>query len=202
MAVYTDVSFEDLERFLRAYDVGAPLSFKGIAEGVENSNFFLRTDRGAFILTLYEKRVRAEDLPFFLGLMEHLSSRGIACPLPVRRGDGALFGTLNGRPAALLTFLDGVSLRLTDGVTGLLGPNGAGKTTLLKVLATAVQPDSGGFTVRGEDPSTPAGRLAVRSTLGYLPQTPGFHPDFTAFEFVDYVAILKELGVDREAEGY
>ncbi|MET9087914.1 ABC transporter ATP-binding protein [Streptomyces sp. NPDC004237] len=89
--------------------------------------------------------------------------------------------------------LDGVSLRLTDGVTGLLGPNGAGKTTLLKVLATAVPPDSGGFTVRGEDPAAPAGRLAVRRTLGYLPQTPGFHPDFTAFEFVDYVAVLKEL---------
>jgi ABC-2 type transport system ATP-binding protein len=89
--------------------------------------------------------------------------------------------------------LDGVTLSLTDGVTGLLGPNGAGKTTLLKVLATAVPPDGGTFTVHGEDPATPAGRLAVRRTLGYLPQTPGFHPDFTAFEFVDYVAILKEL---------
>jgi len=111
MAVYTDVSFEDLERFLEAYEVGLPLSFKGIAEGVENSNFFLRSEAGAFILTLYEKRVRAQDLPFFLGLMEHLSSRGIACPLPVRREDGALFGRLNGRPATLLTFLDGVSLR-------------------------------------------------------------------------------------------
>jgi homoserine kinase type II len=114
MAVYTDVSFEELEGFLAAYDAGAPLSFKGIAEGVENSNFFLRSERGAFILTLYEKRVRSRDLPFFLGLMEHLSSRGIACPLPVRRRDGALFGTLNGRPAALLTFLDGVSLRNPD----------------------------------------------------------------------------------------
>jgi ABC-2 type transport system ATP-binding protein len=89
--------------------------------------------------------------------------------------------------------LDGVTLSLTDGVTGLLGPNGAGKTTLLKVLATAVPPDGGAFTVHGEDPATPAGRLAVRRSLGYLPQTPGFHPDFTAFEFVDYVAILKEL---------
>ncbi|MEU6199446.1 ABC transporter ATP-binding protein [Streptomyces sp. NPDC047061] len=89
--------------------------------------------------------------------------------------------------------LDGVTLSLTDGVTGLLGPNGAGKTTLLKVLATAVPPDAGAFTVHGADPATPAGRLAVRRTLGYLPQTPAFHPDFTAFEFVDYVAILKEL---------
>ncbi|MFC9287850.1 ABC transporter ATP-binding protein [Streptomyces sp. NPDC057052] len=94
--------------------------------------------------------------------------------------------------------LDGVSLRLTRGVTGLLGPNGAGKTTLLRVLATAVPPDRGEFTALGHDPGTPAGRLALRRTLGYLPQTPGFHPDFTAFEFVDYVAILKEL-TDRTA---
>lgn len=94
--------------------------------------------------------------------------------------------------------LDGVSLRLTRGVTGLLGPNGAGKTTLLRVLATAVPPDAGEFTALGHDPGTAAGRLALRRTLGYLPQTPGFHPDFTAFDFVDYVAILKEL-TDRGA---
>jgi ABC-2 type transport system ATP-binding protein len=89
--------------------------------------------------------------------------------------------------------LDDVSLRLGEGVTGLLGPNGAGKTTLLRVLATAVPADSGSFTVLGHDPGTTAGRQEVRRVLGYLPQTPGFHPDFTAFEFVDYVAILKEL---------
>ncbi|MGW2913723.1 ABC transporter ATP-binding protein [Streptomyces asoensis] len=94
--------------------------------------------------------------------------------------------------------LDGVSLRLTRGVTGLLGPNGAGKTTLLRVLATAVPPDGGAFTALGHDPGTTSGRLGLRRTLGYLPQTPGFHPDFTAFEFVDYVAILKEL-TDRGA---
>ncbi|MFD3501645.1 ABC transporter ATP-binding protein [Streptomyces sp. NPDC058676] len=94
--------------------------------------------------------------------------------------------------------LDDVSLRLTRGVTGLLGPNGAGKTTLLRVLATAVPPDHGAFTVLGNDPGTSRGRQDVRRSLGYLPQTPGFHPDFTAFEFVDYVAILKELN-DRGA---
>ncbi|MFD5797234.1 MULTISPECIES: ABC transporter ATP-binding protein [Streptomyces] len=94
--------------------------------------------------------------------------------------------------------LDGVSLRLAPGVTGLLGPNGAGKTSLLRVLATAVPPDRGAFTVLGHDPATPDGRLAARRALGYLPQTPGHHPDFTAFEFVDYVAILKEL-TDRAA---
>ncbi|GGX24677.1 ABC transporter ATP-binding protein [Streptomyces lomondensis] len=94
--------------------------------------------------------------------------------------------------------LDDVSLRLTGGVTGLLGPNGAGKTTLLRVLATARPADRGAFTVLGHDPATARGRQEVRRRLGYLPQTPGFHPDFTAFEFVDYVAILKEM-TDRGA---
>jgi homoserine kinase type II len=111
MAVYTDVSSEELEKVLADYDIGRATSFKGIAEGVENSNFHLQTDRGAFILTLYEKRVHEDDLPFFLGLMEHLAARGIACPVPVRNRKGAQSLTLNGRPAAVLTFLDGVSLR-------------------------------------------------------------------------------------------
>jgi homoserine kinase type II len=111
MAVYTDVSFEDLEEFLTGYDIGCPRSFKGIAEGVENSNFHLQTDRGGYILTLYEKRVSTGDLPFFLGLMEHLAARGIACPQPIRSTKGKAWTELNGRPAALLTFLDGVSLR-------------------------------------------------------------------------------------------
>ncbi|OIK01104.1 ATP-binding cassette domain-containing protein [Streptomyces colonosanans] len=94
--------------------------------------------------------------------------------------------------------LDDVSFRLHEGVTGLLGPNGAGKTTLLRVLATAVPADRGAFTVLGHDPGTVNGRREVRRRLGYLPQTPGFHADFTAFAFVDYVAILKEL-TDRAA---
>jgi homoserine kinase type II len=111
MAVYTDVSFEDLERLLQDYDIGTPLSFKGIAEGVENSNFYLQTDRGAFILTLYEKRVNADDLPFYLGLMEHLAGRGIVCPLPVPARDGKRSGMLNGRPCAFVTFLTGLSVR-------------------------------------------------------------------------------------------
>lgn len=111
MAVYTDVNFEDLERLLALYDIGTPLSFKGIAEGVENSNFYLQTDRGAFILTLYEKRVAEEDLPFFLGLMEHMARKGIACPLPLRTREGQQLVTLNRRSAAILTFLSGISLR-------------------------------------------------------------------------------------------
>jgi len=111
MAVYTDVSFEELNSLLADYDIGEPQTFKGIAEGVENSNFYLQTDRGAYILTLYEKRVHAEDLPYFLGLMTHLAEHGIACPLPVRSKSGAYSTELRGRPAALLTFLNGVSLR-------------------------------------------------------------------------------------------
>ena len=111
MAVYTDVADGDLEEFLKAYDLGALLSFKGIAEGVENSNFLVRTEAGSFILTLYEKRVAEADLPFFVGLMEHLSSRGINCPLPVAARDGVALRRLAGRPAAMVSFLDGLWVR-------------------------------------------------------------------------------------------
>ncbi|HWY61665.1 MAG TPA: homoserine kinase [Rhizomicrobium sp.] len=114
MAVYTDVSFEDLEALLAGYDIGVPLTFKGIAEGVENSNFYLQTDRGAFILTLYEKRVKRDDLPFFLGLMEHLAAHGLSCPQPVRDKDGRHSTMLKGRAAAILSFLTGISLRRPD----------------------------------------------------------------------------------------
>src|SRR5258706_7529672 len=114
MAVYTEVSFEELERLLEQYDIGTPLSFKGIAEGIENSNFYLQTDRGAFFLTLYEKRVAEEDLPFFLGLMEHLAKRGVHCPLPVKTRDGRSLVTLNRRNAAIVTFLTGIGLRRPD----------------------------------------------------------------------------------------
>ncbi|RBP15777.1 homoserine kinase [Roseiarcus fermentans] len=111
MAVYTEVSDEALTEFLALYDVGSVVSFKGIAEGVENSNFLLRTTKGQFILTLYEKRVAAADLPFFVGLMEHLSRRGVTCPQPVRNRAGEALGTLAGRPAAIVTFLDGLWIR-------------------------------------------------------------------------------------------
>ncbi len=111
MAVYTDVSESELEAFLTEYPVGTLLSYKGIAEGSENSNFLLHTSQGAFILTLYEKRVDTDDLPFFLGLMHHLAGKGIACPLPVDRHDGRPFGMLAGRPAALITFLEGMWMR-------------------------------------------------------------------------------------------
>lgn len=111
MAVYTDVSESELVEFLKAYAIGDLLSYKGIAEGSENSNFLLHTGSGSFILTLYEKRVDEADLPFFLGLMQHLARKGISCPLPVERRDGGVIGTLAGRKAALITFLEGMWMR-------------------------------------------------------------------------------------------
>lgn len=111
MAVYTDVTAEDLQKFLANYDVGDLLAYKGIAEGVENSNFLLHTSRSHYILTLYEKRVASSDLPFFLGLMEHLAERGLTCPQPVKNRKGAALGHLARRPAAIVTFLDGMWIR-------------------------------------------------------------------------------------------
>ena len=111
MAVYTEVSDEELGTFLSAYDVGSLRSYKGIAEGVENSNFLLQTDKGSYILTLYEKRVAPQDLPFFLGLMDHLAAKGIACPTPLHGRDGQALRTLAGRPAAMVSFLNGMSPR-------------------------------------------------------------------------------------------
>jgi homoserine kinase type II len=111
MAVYTDVVAEELAAFLAGYDLGQLLSYKGIAEGVENSNFLVHTSRGHFILTLYERRVAARDLPFFLGLMQHLHARGITCPQPVMNRAGEVLGTIAGRPAAIITFLEGMWIR-------------------------------------------------------------------------------------------
>jgi homoserine kinase type II len=109
MAVYTEVTDANLAAFLSDYALGSVLAFKGIAEGVENSNFLLHAEAGYFILTLYEKRVEAKNLPFFLGLMDHLAARGIDCPQPVRMRSGETLGQINGRPAAIVTFLEGVS---------------------------------------------------------------------------------------------
>jgi homoserine kinase type II len=115
MAVYTDVAAEELEAFLAGYAIGELLSYKGIAEGVENSNFLLHTSTGNFILTLYERRVSAADLPFFLGLMEHLATRGITCPQPVKDRSGAMLGEVSGKPAAIITFLEGMWIRRPSG---------------------------------------------------------------------------------------
>lgn len=111
MAVYTEVSDEELAGFIDEYDAGRLLSFKGIAEGVENSNYLVHTDKASYILTLYEKRVNPDDLPYFLNLLEHLAGKGLSCPTPVPSKDGKLLGTLAGRPAALVTFLEGMWVR-------------------------------------------------------------------------------------------
>ena len=111
MAVYTEVSDDDLAEFIASYKVGGLLSYKGIAEGVENTNYLVHTEKGPYFLTLYEKRVAPADLPFFLGLMEHLAKAGINCPTPVRDAEGRMLRELAGKPAALVTFLEGVWIR-------------------------------------------------------------------------------------------
>ncbi|HEY4164251.1 MAG TPA: homoserine kinase [Dongiaceae bacterium] len=112
MAVYTEVPDGDLAQFIAEYDIGMPVSCKGIAEGVENSNYLLQTTKGdahhSYILTLYEKRVHADDLPFFIGLMQHLAAKGLSCPTPIRDRHGKALKTLCGRPAALISFLEGM----------------------------------------------------------------------------------------------
>ena len=108
MAVYTEVPDGDLAQFIAEYDLGEAVSCKGIAEGVENSNYLLRTTKGTYILTLYEKRVKLEDLPFFIGLMQHLAGKGLNCPTPIADCKGEALKTLCGRPAALISFLEGM----------------------------------------------------------------------------------------------
>lgn len=114
MAVYTNVSADQIEAFMADYDVGEVISFKGIAEGTENSNYLLSTTKDRFILTLYEKRVNADDLPFFLGLMDHLAHKGINCATPIADKKGNALKELCGRPAALISFLNGLSVSRPD----------------------------------------------------------------------------------------
>ena len=108
MAVYTEIADQDLQNFVAEYDIGTVLSLKGITEGVENTNYLLQTDRGSFILTIYEKRVDPGDLPFFLGLLDHLSDRGIPCPPTIHGRDGKALRHVAGKPAAIQTFLNGI----------------------------------------------------------------------------------------------
>jgi homoserine kinase type II len=111
MAVYTEITDDELEEFVSSYDIGKVSSCKGIAEGVENSNYHLQTTSNTYILTLYEKRVSPADLPFFLGLMDHLAAKGIACPTPIHDRDGVALRELAGRPAAIISFLNGLWIR-------------------------------------------------------------------------------------------
>lgn len=127
MAVYTEVGDTELESFLAEYDIGEADSFKGIAEGVENSNYLLTTTKAQYIVTLYEKRVDPKDLPFFLGLMDHLAARGINCPQPIHGRDGNALRTLVGKPAAITSFLHGMwPRRMTVAHCGPVGEALAG----------------------------------------------------------------------------
>jgi homoserine kinase type II len=108
MAVYTEVPDNELRAFVEQYEIGEVMACKGIAEGVENSNYLLHTTEGSYILTIYEKRVKREDLPFFLGLMQHLAAKGLNCPTPLNGKDGTALRELCGRPAAICTFLEGM----------------------------------------------------------------------------------------------
>src|ERR1700710_864541 len=147
MAVYTEVTDEALAAFLTDYDIGSMVAFRGIAEGVENSNYSLKTTQADFILTLYEKRVDPADLPWFLGLMAHLARAGITCPQPVRGRDGAALRQLSGRHAAITTFLPGVWPRRVR--VEHCGPVGSGLASLHRAGAdyapkrpNALGPDS------------------------------------------------------------
>jgi homoserine kinase type II len=111
VAVYTDITDAELEAFLAEFDIGSPLSCKGIAEGVENSNFLVETTAGRFILTIYERRVRAQDLPYFLDLMQWLAQHGFPSAEPMAGRDGELCRSIRGKPAALVQFLNGLSVR-------------------------------------------------------------------------------------------
>jgi len=111
MAVYTEISDDELIKFLLEYDIGEVLACKGIADGIENTNYALATTAGAYILTLYEKRVCSADLPFFLALMDHLAGANIPCPTPVRGKNGSALHHLSGKPAAIVTFLEGEGTR-------------------------------------------------------------------------------------------
>ena len=114
MAVYTRVPDRLLSDFIAGYEIGAFRRATGIAEGVENTNYLIETAQGRYILTLYEKRVQASDLPFFLGLMQHVAAKNLAVPLPVRNKNGEVLQNLCGRPAALVSFLEGKSDPLPD----------------------------------------------------------------------------------------
>jgi homoserine kinase type II len=110
VAVYTHVPAEEMSALLARYGVGSLRSAKGIAEGVENSNYLVETDRDRFILTLYEKRVDEDDLPFFLALLDHLADHGLPVPRALKDGSGRQIQQVCGRPACLIEFLQGVSL--------------------------------------------------------------------------------------------
>ena len=137
MAVYTQVSAEALAAFLARYDVGELVSAKGIAEGVENTNYLVDTTRDRFILTLYEKRVAADDLPFFMALLDHLAAKGLPVPPAIPDREGREIQELAGRPACLIKFLSGVSV--THPTAAQAGAAGAALSEMHRALADFTQ---------------------------------------------------------------
>lgn len=111
MAVYTKVSESELSKLLADYSIGNAVQLKEIEQGIENSNYFLTTDNGKYIFTIYEKRVNQAELPFYLNLMDYLSSKGIPCPVPIKTKSGSPLTTINGRPCAIVSFLNGKSTK-------------------------------------------------------------------------------------------
>ena len=133
MAVYTEVDDADLRAFVAGYDIGDLVSAKGIAEGVENSNYLLQTTAGPWIRTLYETRVAPADRPVVRGLMQHCAARGIDCPLPIRDRGGVVIRELAGRPAVIVSFLQGMSPRRVE--VGHCEPLGAALAHLHMAVA-------------------------------------------------------------------
>lgn len=189
MAVYTHITSAQLTEFLAPYRLGALESFTGIAEGVSNSNFLLNLTTGKYILTLFEERTNAVELPYFLALTEHLDERGIPCPKPIRLANGEALGMLAGRPAVIVSFLPGKSVTQPDEkycaaagrtlaemqLAGLNFPlhrtNGLGADAWMKLLTSG---DDGGETVR-------RARVACGAALEQWPKhlpTGAIHADF------------------------
>ena len=114
MAVFTHLSKADIENFLGHYPVGNLLSFEGIAQGIDNTNYKIETSAGKYVLTIFEKRINPDDLPFFLGFMNHLSHNGIICPAPVTRNDGQNLSDVFGKKTTLFPFLNGRDVKPDD----------------------------------------------------------------------------------------
>ncbi|MDI9408802.1 MAG: homoserine kinase [Candidatus Pacebacteria bacterium] len=136
MAVYTQINQAELQDFLADYDTGHLIQWQGIQEGVENSNFFIQTDKGRFILTIYEKRVKVEELPFFINLLDHLAREGIACPKPIAGRDGQVLRQIKGRPAAMVSFLTGKGIKENEIMPFHARPLGAA-TARLQLAASS-----------------------------------------------------------------
>jgi homoserine kinase type II len=111
MAVYTKISQNDLEELLSNYEIGKPLSYTAIEAGIQNSNYFIDTDKARYVLTIYENRINLDDLPFFLNLTEHLATHGVPCPLPIANKTGEKISTIQGKPCAIISFVKGTEVK-------------------------------------------------------------------------------------------